>query len=753
MKHYSRFFLSLVGLFLTLSLSASAQSGSAWTLDLDTELKNPILTEDGRYLVYGNDDEEAAECVEVATGKKLWSRKLKDFNKWHILRFVNDSIVLMGQEKNYEFVRTSDGTVVKTLPIIDKKWGRLEYQVQAEEKMDPVRPYFRSNIGIFYFDNGTQILDLEKQEIIMESEDSPSKLQYKEWGNAMMILPRGGSDSLWIVDFEKRAVVFRGSTDDHDLNMSLYQPFAMNESEILLFNEKNIHSMSIASGAQNSVLPVDTDDADFFFSVDLPDGLHLIASEDNVQSFYRTKDGVLLWKTPEDTIPGIVEQVIDVGNDNALLFAYDDHDATVYKVNTKTGAIAWKRLLFRQRSDLETGHKEGSKFGAMLKSLAVSMLTNMVMGPANRSGMRYDGSSGLYTYYHDPFGSSNARRRREAMNSAYNSFLSQKKETEAYMDVVTHNESEAIMVVAGRAYDPANTKWSGVDGEGLYTIDLNDGSVKTSTKVRMLADKGGSLNAYTDLKKVQLPIAQATALIGLNDIYVERNGVLERISFDKEKITFLASTDSTLAFMADNDEELYQYWLVDTKTNPSTLHLLARSDDPNFVFVDTAVFVQTLQFSDYTLTGHPMANGSPGDIILPSPIWTITEDQMDEMELGRLTKNLGPNDAIQGIRATQDGTYLMGEDAIALVSLDGKCVWTHEWDPSRTEITLRPTILAGHLIFAIGDDVQIIKLDCAGTLVAQHEIDYGDCAVLKSDAGSVVILDIDDGKIFGYWLK
>ena len=751
MKTLHHFFAALTSLLLLIPSAAPAQD--SWSMELDTELKNPVMSENGHYLVYGNDDTESAECVDAKTGTKLWSRELKDFDKWEILRFVGDSVVLVGQENRYEFLRSSDGTVLKTLPIIGKDWDDLEWQKQAEEKMEPVRPYYRANIGIYYFDDGTQIVDLEKQEIIMESEDTPSKLQYKDWGNAMMILPRGGTDSIWIIDFEKREVVFRGSTDDYDLNTDLYQPFAMNENEILLFNEKNITSIDIKGGTVNSVMEVDTDDADFFFTSDLPDGSYLIASEDDVQSFYRTKDGTLLWQTPEDTIPGIVEQLIDLGKEQALLLTYHDRDATIYKVNTQNGEIAWKRLLFKQRSDLETGHKEGSKFGAMLKSLAVSMLTNMVLGPADRSGMRFNSSTGLYTYYSDPFGRSNRWERRQAMNSAYNSFLSRKKKTEAYMDIVTQNEKEVVMVVAGRAYDPANEKWRDADGEGVFTIDLNDGSLKTSAKALMLADKGGDLNAYTDLKKVQLPVAGATALLGVNDIYVEREGVLERLAFNEEKISFLGSTDSTLVFMADNDEELYHYWLLDAKTNPSTLYLLARSEDPNFVFVDTAAFAQTLQFSDYTLTGHPMAKGIPGEITLPSAVWTLTEDDMDEMEIGRLTKNQGAGDPIQGIRATPDGTFLMGEDAIAFVSLDGTCRWVHEWDPSRTEITLQPTVIAEHIVFALGDEVQVIKNDCAGTVVAVHEIDFGDSAVLTSEEGTVVILDMDEGLIYGYRLK
>lgn len=745
---------SIALLTAILSLPGFAQS-SKWELNLDAEIKNPILSPNGKYLVYGHKDNKSAECVDVTTGKVIWSYAIdKKFKKYEIFRFVNDDVVLLGQQNRYEFVNTSNGSLIKSLNILGKDdWSDLVWETKPpeEEGYEMIMPYHRANIGIYYFDHGFQIIDLEKREILMETDDPPSKLQYKNWGNAMMILPRSGSDSIYFIDFEKRKLIFRGSMDDHDINTSLYQPFTMNDKELILFNDKNVQSVDLATGNVTATMPVDTDDPDYFLTSDLEDGLHLLVSEDDVQTLYRTKDGTKLWETREKAIPGIVDQLIEMkGQNGLLLLGYKDKNATVHKIDPKTGEIVWSRDLFKQRGDLETGHKEGSKFGAMLKTFAVSLLTGT--GSASRYGAGFNPTTGLMEYRTSSL--SDRMERRRFLNGVYSSFLSRKKKSDAYMDLLTQSEDEAILVVAGRAYNPEDAKWSAADHEGVYTLNLSDGSITNTSKATLLADKGGALNAYSDLKVVQLPVASASALVGVNDLYIQRGGKVERIPFGKKKITFISSTDSTVVFSANDDDETFDYWLLDARKEPSTLHLLARSDEPNIVFPpDTSTFSKTIQFNDYTITSHPMAQCKPGEeIMIAAADWTLTEDDLDKMEIGRLTKNIDFADSIQGIYSTVAGFYLMGDDAVALIAPDGTCKWAHEWDPNRMKVRMRPTLLKNHLVVAMGRELMIVKNDCSGTVVAKHEIGFGDSQILTSPSGSVVILNVDDGLIYGYSL-
>ena len=776
LRHSLRCFLFLWVSILAYTAAVSPLSAQVWTRDLDTELKNPILSPGGLYMVYGNDDTEAAECVEVATGKVLWTRPLEDFDKWGVMRFVGDSVVLMGQLDRYEFVRPSDGEVLSTIKLIDKDWGELtwEYQV-AEEGMEPIRPHFRANIGIFYFDDGLQILDLEKRTVIMESDDPPSKLQYREWGNVMMILSRGGSDSIWAIDYKQRKVILRASQDDYEINTKLYQPFALNDSEeseydvekerdespsateMLLFNSENIVSINPADGSVNATLPVETDDVDFFFTVLHDKQMHVFVCDDNEQRFYHSSTGELLWTIPEDTIPGLIDKVQDLGDGNGLLFGYHDDVATLYKVNMSDGSIAWRRPMFRYRGGYEPGHKEAGGFGAALKTMMVSMLINMVAGPAQRGGFRTNPYTGIRSYH----SGSSYRQRQTMINNIHQGFLAKEKKVKAYMDVVSQEGDEIVLVIAGDAHNYDDPNWREAEQEGVYRLNLKDGSIIEETKTPLLADKDGKLNAYADLKLIQLPVAEAQAIVGVHDIYIVRGGEIERSPYGEETITFLGNSDSTVSFQTDFDEERYEIWTLDASIKPSRYMMASRSDEPNFVAsADTTVVIQTVQFNDYLITAHPIVRPTPGKVTMTPASWTLTEDDIDELEIGSLTKGTGFSDPLQGIRSDTNGVLLMGDDGVAYISADGSCRWSREWDPNRLEITVFPKFVGNYLIYGLGDDNAIVRLDCSGTEIANHDISYTDSRFLitdeeqkKIDHHVAIVLDIDDGLIWCYELK
>lgn len=791
-RYSARGILLLWASMLVHAVATSPLSAQVWTRDLDTELKNPILSPGGLYMVYGNDDTEAAECVEVATGRVLWTRPLEDFDKWEIMRFVGDSVVLMGQLDRYEFVRPSDGEVLSTIKLIDKDWDELTWEHQvSEEGMEPIRPHFRANIGIFYFDDGIQILDLEKRTVIMESDDPPSKLQYREWGNVTMILSRGGSDSIWAIDYKQRKVILRASQDDYEINTKLYQPFALNDAqesdydvekdrdespsatEMLLFNDENIVSLDPADGSVNATIDIETDDVDFFFTVLLDKQMHIFVCDDDEQRFYRSSTGELLWTIPKDTIPGFIDKVQDLGDGNGLLFGYNDDIGTLYKVNMADGSIAWRKPMFRFRGGYEPGHREAGGFGAALKTMMVSLLINMVAGPAQRGGFRVNTYTGLRHYPNYLHGTgqyqetrftyerSNYRQRQNMINNIHQGFLAREKKVKAYMDVVSQEGDDLVLVIAGDAHNYDNPNWREAEEEGIYRLNLKDGSIVEETKTPLLADKEGKLNAYADLQLIQLPVAQAQAIIGIHDVYIVRKGAIERSPYGEETIVFLGNSDSTVSFQTDLDEDRYDIWTIDASVNPSGYMLAGRSDEPNLVAsADTTVVVQTIQFNDYTITGHPVVRPTPGNVTMTPASWTLTEDDIDDLDIGSLTRATSFSDQLQGIRSDTNGVLLMGDDGVAFISSDGSCRWSREWNPNKLEVAVHPKFVGNYLVYGLGDDNAIVRLDCSGTDIAYHDISYTDSRFLitdpelkKIDHHIAIILDIDDGLIWCYELK
>src|SRR5687767_6103464 len=105
-------------LLLFICATGSSFAQAQWESKLDQSIYNPIMSPDGsRLLYFTEDDAVEAHCVDVASGKKVWSRVLKDFEQVLIGRFVGNDTVLLGQENRYEFVNSRDGSVYATLPI------------------------------------------------------------------------------------------------------------------------------------------------------------------------------------------------------------------------------------------------------------------------------------------------------------------------------------------------------------------------------------------------------------------------------------------------------------------------------------------------------------------------------------------------------------------------------------------------------------------------------------------------------------
>src|SRR5690606_32033395 len=108
---------SCTGLALLFLLVAGASGQSTkWELRLETEVYQPMLSPDGLHLVYFTDDDEViATCVDVASGRKVWDRPLKDFEQYTIARFIGNDTILLGQEHRYEFVHVPDGKLLTSL--------------------------------------------------------------------------------------------------------------------------------------------------------------------------------------------------------------------------------------------------------------------------------------------------------------------------------------------------------------------------------------------------------------------------------------------------------------------------------------------------------------------------------------------------------------------------------------------------------------------------------------------------------------
>ncbi|HVK39079.1 MAG TPA: hypothetical protein VNA88_11135 [Candidatus Kapabacteria bacterium] len=750
--------LQLMFLMLACVVTTSAQT--QWEFKLDQEVYNPILSPDGSRLVYfTEDDSSVAHCVDVATGKHAWSRTLNDFDNFQVGRFVGNDTVLLGQQTRFEFVNAKNGSVFDTVAIAGDSWDELVWNNTADAEHDTIRPYFMGSVGIFYFDDGMQILDLSGAKLIYQTEESPSALKYKQWETVLMINPTSGADTLYFVDVEKKKVVYKADKDGDDLNSSVYQPFAISNGELMLFNEDNIQSVDLATSKLNATIDIDPDDPEFYSPVIFKEALYLMVSDEGVQSLYKTKTGELLWKTKEGDIAGVAEQLVELPNDEGLLYAYDDDGRMmIYKVGMKTGNIIWNRHMFTQDGEFETGHKQGNQLLATLGKIALSMLTAYGSGG---SGGRWGHNpyTGMMEY-RPGFGSSmhDRRVRQENIrraNEMYNSWINTEKKSDGYTALLEMKDDQAIFVAGGLVYSPASKgDADSYNGEGLITLNLKDGSVVSNQAVPLIAlsDKD-KFNAVQDINIRKLDSTDARALIGVNDVYIARLDKIERFSFGEEAITFINSSVREVTFRANHDDEYYDYWRIDASVTPAKKILLARTWVPNLLFIDSTVEVKTtLKLEEEQWQGYPLITGDVSDASFVNPKWTLNEDQIDEFQVGDLGEDVKFDNRIQGVMQHGADVYMLGSDAIGFISGDGKCKWAHEWAPDSTELKSGFTMLDRAFIYATGGSSAVVMAGCPSKELNKSHIDFSDTEILHNKKDRAVIVDTDEGIIRGFAL-
>lgn len=731
--------LALLFLFV---VGASGQS-TKWELRLETEVYQPMLSPDGLHLVYFTDDDEViATCVDVASGRKVWDRPLKDFEQYTIARFIGNDTILLGQEHRYEFVHVPDGKLLTSLPIVGDSWDDLVIEDTAPDEHDTIRPYFKNSIGIFYFDDGMQILDLPRASLIHQTEDVPGRIKYRFWEDFLLINPTSGADSIYIVDTRTGRLVYAGSQDESDINESIYQPFAVSSSEIILFNEDNTQSIDLETGRQNAIIEIDPDDPEFYTPIIFKNGLYLMVSDEGIQKLYSTKDGKLLWQTAEGAVPGVAEQLIELPNDEALLLAYElDGKMVTYKINASTGNVLWKRTMFVQDGELETGHKQGNKVWASVISFTYRVLAS----PGWIEPEYYDGFG-----YHPPRFSDvdNAAMIRRA-NELYNFWVNTEKRSEGYTSLLESSDTQVMFAVAGKIYDPGNREMRRYDGEAVVTLDLADGSVISSTPCEMLAKSESSdFNAYRDLKIQQLDSARA--LIGVHEIQILRGGNVQKFSFGEEVLSFINAGPNEITVVADDDGVTYDYWRIDAGSVPAKKYLLARSPYRHIVFHDSGTVTTMLKVDDENITAYPLSEGDVTEATFSSPKWTLTEDDLDRMDIGIPDEVTDDRDTLQGIRIIGDDVLLMGESAIGYVSGDGTCRWSVEWEPEREEMKMGVRKIGSAFVYSTGGVTAVLGSTCPPSSLGVYEIDLSDTKVLSHESGRVIVVNTDDGIIRGH---
>lgn len=713
-----------------MGISVCSAQGSDWQITIDEEIRFPQLSTNGTYLVYYVDrDEDNIECVNVQSGKKLWSKTMKDYSEDFRGRFVDNYTFVMGNENRYEFIHLADGKIETSIPIIGESW---------EDAMSDVKPYYIGNLGMFYFDDGWQILDLIKQKVIYRSETDISTVTYEKWKNMLIVIPNG-CDTLCVLDTATTQLLHTMEFCSNSLNTRVIQHFVVNNNQMLVFNEDEILCVNLGVQSTPARIAMDPVDPDTYVPFVSDKGLYLLVSDDDKQRLYNGRDGALVWETQEGEVPGLVDQVklYSNGKEAVLLTYQGDGKMGVYKVDMATGRKIWSQLLFEQDGTYEPGHIKGSKTGAMLGAYLKATLLNVASG-MTRSRVRY------YPNW-----------------SAIEEGLNPKKISEGYAYLLdTANTSQITIAMGGHIYtELKKTERETYDGEGFVVLDVQTGKVLKHKPCFMISDTKKD-EEYNACKLMAISNHDhADVVVGSHDVYVARKDTIEQFGFhpENEDTKFISRLDSSVTVVVENDDDdFYEYWVFDVSGSKTGDILCARSEDKNIVFQDTTRFGLMLDYSQSEdMAAYALTAGKIPLTAKRTPLWKLSEDDVDDLDIGNFSNNRSETDSLQGIRVSKSNVYLMGGDGIAKIGKDGKCKWTHEWDVDLEEAAMGLTEVGKYIVYSMGGKTVVLANDCKGAVVGEHEIDFDDVRILidKDKENAIVVVDVSDGLIYGYHAK
>jgi hypothetical protein len=730
----------LCGLCYALQGPHSAQA-QAWKANLDMEIFTPSMSDDGQSLVFFT--KKNIQCYDVGSGTVRWTRDIEKYIEGFQGKFINNKTFVAGLGNHFDFIDAATGQTQTTLPIIGESWKDLRYDSKAMPETDTLKPHFWGNLGIFYWDDGFQIIDFDKAAIIHQGSEPIKYVKYETFQDYTMIWSLRGSDTAYFLDTKNKKIVYQMYTGSNGPNGSVYQHFVVQNDQLLVMTEKNIMSVNLPTQHVDALIPVDPDDPDVYMPVLTKDALYILTSDNNKQTLYDGKSGAQLWQTAENVIPGIAEELTPIENssDGLLVSYHKSGKIGVYRLNMKTGAVAWSKLLAEQDGSYSPGHHKSSKTFAVLGAIAMNMVANaMNRGMATHTNM---GNGMVRTEWHE------SRINWEGVAKSIN----RNQESDGFAKVLEVNPTKATFILGGKLYaELEKSSHDTYDGEGIVVLNLADGSVVKNLPAKIISKASKKMNAAKDLNVQQ--IGNANVIVGARNVHVYRNEGIESFTFGDDDITYIGADDKQVQFVTNHEDDYFDYWSIDASVTPAKKTLLARSTKNNLVFNGTANFTATLNITKKQIEAYaPISGDATAKPTFTDPPWKLTEDDLDKLDVGSLADNKTNTDSIQGIRVDGNDLYLMGSDKIGKATIRQDCKWAAKWNPDPLKTVMGVTPLGKGLVYASGKYCGIVSNDCSGAEIATHKISPEYASVFHAPNDDTIIMDRNDGLLFCYKLK
>ena len=760
-----------------------------WKLALEDFYSYKIAPDENHFVICNNiEDECSIDMYDMHSGNKIWTKNLKglsDEKFYDLWRFVSDDIFFAGDEGGYLFLNVNNGSIIKSIPLVCESWddillktgkvatisspstnyGKLS-DVISEMIMHPI---FISDYGIFFSKDGFQVINFAKQNVLYQSTQKCGKIATEKYyensdestlpvlkikifsGTGM--ISGASPDSAYALDYEHNKLYTfyspNGEITNKDVkpNDRLYITNYSHKTDRIDFCLDLITYTNLTTNTIEKTLKINPNAPDFITPILFNDRLCFVTSQNKIQTLYDGKTLSPIFQTNPGDLPGIIDQFYILGNDDVLLFVYnnDDSKMSIGRINSKTGSLVWKSTLFKYDGSYKPGHQKESAGMFTLKMLGASVLSStlQIIDPLHRE----------YT----------------PNTKVIISSLNTEKSSEGYANILSVS-NDTLIIVANGKINSLQSKGSDNDnnGEGIISIDLKTGRTINNYSCPIIASSEIN-NVIDNLTYLYFPQFNANIIVGANDIYIQRDENIERISFNKSRVHFIVSDSISITIAVyDENENNSDYWRIVVGENRARKILLARSKlDPiyieNIFFSLFSPLLGSTKYDEFPCSLYIDEDGISGYKLIESavisegevfsnPLWkfsfeelgtgTMDIESMCDDFMGEIkdNPNFNPGGEIQGLIVNKDCIIILGSEGICYIKPDGTCKWTKEWEPDISESKVGVNLINGCIFYAIGDITKMYSMDCTGKTLMSIENDYSDTFIrnFEDDRGILV---------------
>jgi len=779
MKYYYLFLLAIVfgiiGFSQTLTAWDDTPVGKLpdWKITLESEIYRWGMSEDGKHFFIVTDGEDGAvlNMYSVEDGKMLWTRNLNVLSeeKYKLCRFASNDLFFTGAEKSYVFLNVNDGSVKKSIPLVCESWDDIVWETkswidrmnEAESGVSKqlMQPIFIKNYGIFYSNAGFQVLNFSEQSILYQSTQPISRVYTNFVGNLFQIWAYSGGmfsmtpDSSYVLDYLNNKFYPFNPYKNGVPNLRLYIKDYTYNNDRIDFYENSIVYTNLSTNNVEQTLGMNPNEPDYIGPVIWNDELGFVTSQDNVQTLYLGKTLAPIFKTNPGDLPGIIDQFYALDNGDVILFVFNNDDAkmSIARIDSKTGKIIWKNTIFKYDGSFETGHQTGGALELLLKSIGASLV------------------AGILSNYTRQFGYKIVVNQAGIMNS-----LNKNKYSEGYAKVLSWSNNNITIVAGGKIYSELiKGSHDTYDGESILTFDLKTGKIINNYPCSIIANSDMD-NAYNEL--LTFPLISGNVIIGTNDIYIQKNDNIERLTFGEARVNLVNIDSNSIVIVADNkDEEYCDYWRIDLGISKPKKTLLCRSKlepvylgnsfIPIFNNTDYAEFPVRLLIDEDGISAYKLTEGDVSSDEFNNSLWNVSYDDFPtgdvdmQVFIDQLQSKIEEHPSysfygsVYGFTVDKEKIIVMGTEGLGFIKSDGSCKWVKEWETDAGQVHCGVIEKKDYIIFSISDNTGIYKIDCTGEVMHQSESSYDATFIIVPSDDSGVLIGVEGEGIEFYKFK